>query len=167
MSLNQIQLKPQMLAGLYNNKLLQTNASTQIEATTVPENEPPRYLGKNQKKIIVIVSHPNLPFLPDSELALLSSILAACKLSIADIAIVNNTRMETNAIQKLILQEGQQVLLFGIPPLAIDLPINFPQFQLQQFDKRTYLYSPSLAELEKNKTAKLNLWNCLKTLFGI
>jgi hypothetical protein len=30
-----------------------------------------------------------------------------------------------------------------------------------------YLYSPSLSELEKDKTLKSKLWNALKMLFGI
>ncbi len=59
------------------------------------------------------------------------------------------------------------MILFGVPPLSIDLPINFPPFQLQAFNKRTYLYSPALAELEQDKALKGKLWGCLKTLFEI
>src|SRR5690242_2424818 len=102
MSLNNIELKPKILAGLYNDKLLQTNASAQKVSAPVPEPGGAKYLGNNQKKIIVVVSHPNLPYLPDNELSLLTSILAACKLSIADIAIVNSARIETSQLEKLL-----------------------------------------------------------------
>jgi hypothetical protein len=106
--------------------------------------------------------------LSDEELPFLTNILSACKLSLADVAIVNIHSLEEKEIEKTIEPlEPKTVLLFGITPLTIDLPINFPQFQLQQFNKRTYLYSPGLQELANDKTLKLQLWNCLKNLFGL
>jgi hypothetical protein len=163
MSLNKIVLLPQMLADFYPDMLVETN-----DATTVPENPPMVYLGKNQKKILALVNHENLPFLPDQELAFLSTILGACKLSVADIALINFARTGTPALQQMIRElEANQVLLFGIGPEAIDLPINFPQFQLQPFNNRIYLHGPSLSELENDKSLKLKLWNSLKTLFGL
>jgi hypothetical protein len=161
MSLNQIQLNPRMLVDLYSNTLQQTSA------TSVPEYPEPGHLGNNQKSILVLVSYPSLPFLPDTERSFLMSILAACKLGLDDIAILNIHRTVPDALPDGLGIEARTVLLFGIDPLSIGLPINFPQFQLQQFNKRTYLYSPSLSELEKDKALKLKLWNSLKSLFGI
>ena len=57
--------------------------------------------------------------------------------------------------------------MLGVDPLSTGLPINFPQFQLQLFDKRTYLYAPTLEDLEKDKTLKQRLWTCLKTMFEL
>ncbi len=170
MSLNQIQLTNQQLAGLYSSVLMESTVST-IEtpiSNPEPEYKPVKYLGKNAKHIVLLVSNATVPFLPDEELSFLTNILSACKLSLADVAIVNihslkETEVET-AIRPL---EPKSVLLFGITPLSIDLPINFPQFQLQPFNKRTYLYSPNLQELATDKTLKLQLWNCLKILFGL
>lgn len=170
MSLNQIQLTNQQLTGLYSNVLIESTVPG-IETTAsnpVPEHKPVKYLGKNARHVVLLVSNATVPFLPDDELSFLTNILSACKLSLADVAIVNihslnETEVET-AIQPL---EPKSVLLFGITPLSIDLPINFPQFQLQPFNKRTYLYSPHLQELAADKTLKLQLWNCLKNLFGL
>jgi hypothetical protein len=162
MSLNKIELKPQLLADLYSNTL--------VEGTTnyVPEPHPEKYLGKNHKKILVIVSHDSLTFLPDTELSFLITILSACKLSLADIAIINKDNMNISDLPETIRQlEANKILLFGTEPLAIGLPINFPQFQLQQFDKRTYLYSPPLSEIEIDKAFKSRLWSCLKNLFSL
>jgi len=161
MSLNDIQLKPNMLADLYNQTLVQTST------TSVPESRQLKYLGNNQKNILVIVNHEKIPFLPDYELNFLANILAACKLSMADIAIINQQHCNENEIKKLIQLEAKTILLFGTEPLSIGLPINFPPFQIQHFDKRTYLHAPSLSEIENDKGLKTKLWNALKALFQI
>ena len=161
MSLNKIQLKPRMLADLYANSLLETST------TTVPETAQLKYLGNNKKNIAVIVRHQSATFLPDDELSFLVNILSACKLSLADIAILNSSRIQAEELKEMTLGETKTVLLFGIDPLSIGLPINFPQFQLQQFNKRMYLYSPTLSELDKDKGLKMKLWSSLKVLFGV
>jgi hypothetical protein len=161
MSLNTIELDPKLLADLYPDNLVESIT------TTVPEKVIQNYLGHNSKKILVLVSHEQVPYLPDNELNFLTNILAACKLSMADIAIANTCKKTQPQVETLIEAEGRTVLLFGIEPSDIGLPINFPQFQLQQFNKRTYLHAPGLYELEKNIDLKKQLWNSLKKLFGI
>ena len=162
MSLNTIELKPQLIADLYPETLVAS------PGTSTPAAPRPRFLGKNEKKIMVIVAYEGMPFLPDPAFNFLTNILSACKLSIADIAIVNKTSMDPSLLPPLMEElEARHVLLFGAAPLTIGLPINFPQFQLQQFNKRTYLYSPTLEELENDKTIKMKLWNCLKAAFGL
>jgi hypothetical protein len=161
MSINNIQLKTTLLAGLYKNSLVET------AATTVPKTKRLMYLGNNQKNILVIVAHQNIPFLPDQELSFLTSILAACKFRINDIAIINKYNVNQNDLQEIINSEIKNILLFGIEPLSIGLPINFPAFQLQPFNTRTYLHAPSLSQIENDKGLKLRLWTSLKTLFGI
>ena len=160
MSLNQIQLNDQLLVGLYSSVLIQTNA------TIVPAKTDVKYLGKNEKCILVLISNDSVPFLPDNELNFLTSILSACKLSLADVAIVN-LHSTTNPETIIEDVECKNVLLFGVEPLSIVLPIHFPHFQLQQFNKRTYLCAPPLSGIENDKAVKLNLWNNLKKLFGI
>jgi hypothetical protein len=161
MSLNSIQLKPQLLATLYHESLVQ-------EATTsVPEKKLHKYLGNNAKQILILVSHASLPFLPDQELNFLTSILTACKLSLADIAIINLDKTDDNQLQQTIASEGRIVLLFGIEPSGIGLPIHFPVFQVQQFNHTTYMHAPTLTELETDRDLKSKLWNSLKNLFGL
>lgn len=160
MSLNQIQLNNQLLRGLYSSVLIETNA------TIVPAKTDVKFLGKNEKCILVLINNEALPFLPESELAFLTTILSACKLSLADVAIVNLHAL-TNPETITETVECKNVLLFGVEPLSIGLPIHFPHFQLQQFNKRTYLSAPPLSRIENEKGVKLNLWNSLKKLFGI
>ena len=105
-------------------------------------------------------------FLSDQEFGFLSSVLTACKLSMNDVAVLN-----LNAIndpeKKLSNLCFKNAILFDVLPLQIGLPINFPQFQIQQFDQRTYLHAPSLTEIENDKTLKLQLWNSLKKMFSL
>jgi len=163
MSLNQIQLTNQQLANLYPDVLVESTA-----ASPVPKQQSVKFLGKNAKNIVLLVSNDTVPFLPDDQLSFLTNILSACKLSLADVAIVNIHSVDKDEVETLIEPLApKNVLLFGIAPLSIDLPINFPQFQLQAFNKRTYLYSPDLKSLETNKELKLKLWNSLKSLFGL
>ena len=161
MGLNNIQLKPNLLADLYKNSLIET------VATDSPEKTGLKHLGNNRKNTLVIVSHDSVRYIPDGELSFLTNVLSACQLSIADIAIINSKHTEPGDLKNFIDKESKNVLLFGIAPLSIGLPINFPAFQLQAFDNRTYIHTPSLSEIENDKKLKTRLWTSLKTLFGI
>ena len=161
MSLNDIHLTPQLLADLYGNTLIEANTAT-------PSPTGPRYLGNNEKHIVVLVRNEELPFLQDNELNFLTNILNACRMSLSDIALLNIEGIEPPTVQEAIVRlEANYVLMFGTGPLSAGLPINFPHFQRQLFDKRTYLFSPAFSELEKDKLLKSKLWNSLKLLFNL
>ena len=164
MSLNNIQLSPQQLADWYSQVLIETTA------TAVPEPEAPEYyaLGGNAKKVLIVVSEEKEPFLPDSELTFLTSILTACKLNLADIALVNFEKMEQKDYKALVQYfNSRVVLLFNVSPLQFGLPINFPHFQIQEFNKCTYLFAPELRLVESDKQLKKELWTSLKNIFGL
>lgn len=161
MSLNQIQLTPHLLVNFYPDSLIET------AAMTVPEVSSLSYLGKNEKNILIITTQSDVRFLTDEELEFLTSILSACKLSIADVAIVNWKQTETDLSKIFLELKTKTALLFNITPLEIGLPINFPQFQIQEFNKQTYLYAPSLQEIANNVEVKKQLWSSLKNLFEI
>ncbi|MGZ5286257.1 MAG: hypothetical protein ACXWB9_03685 [Flavisolibacter sp.] len=162
MTLNTIQLNTSMLTELYADVLVETDTNT------VPDKISTRFLGNNKKHILVMVDHDQMAYLPDSELNFLSTVLGACKLSLADIAIVNFHPNGAAHIQTTFQDlEPQKVLLFNVDPLSIGLPINFPWFQVQDFDKRKYLFSPDLTQIEKEITLKQKLWNSLKNMFDI
>jgi hypothetical protein len=65
------------------------------------------------------------------------------------------------------MEQAKFVLLFGIDPLTLGLPINFPYYQLQSFNKKTYIYAPPLREVASDRTIKASLWTALKKLFGL
>lgn len=170
MSLNSIELSTRMLTDFYGNCLVVTSSEAikeNINKELPKKSNQLKYLGKNGKNILIIVDKDHVPFLPDGELSFLTNILSACKLSMADISIINRHQTKPDELTGFIESSAKIILLFGTDPLAIGLPINFPPFQLQAFNSRTYLYGPSLSELETDKELKMKLWSCLKALFGI
>jgi hypothetical protein len=128
-----------------------------------------KVLGNNKRNISVVVHFPNEVFVPESDLQFLTKMLSACKLNLADVAIVNHATSEV-AIDQLKEQlRPLHVLLFGVEPTAIQLPISFPAFKEQAYAGTTYLFAPGLSQLnqenEEAKVTKRKLWDCLKRMF--
>ncbi len=159
MSLNNLILTTALLVDLYDDVLVEINASR------VPETESHYYLGSNEKNILIVVNTADAVYMEDEELTFLTSILSACKLTLADVAIINWHNQGTNkAISELY---PKHVLLFGISPLQFNLPINFPHFQIQNFDKINYLTAPALSVIAKDISVKKELWTSLQKMFNI
>jgi hypothetical protein len=141
----------------------------------IPQNpaspEAIRYLGNNRRNIALLVNSPGTPFLQDNQLAFLTKILAACHLTIADVAIVNNAAAAITIAALRQQLQPKTILLFGLEPTSIRLPINFPVFKLQSYDDCMYLSAPALDQLvpdtEESKLLKSKLWVSLKTLFDV
>lgn len=179
MDINHIQLNPAALAGLYKNHLVASGGSSPAGAVSVavieqpipvapPVNKEIKSLGNNERKVLVLVSHAEVVFLPDEELKFLTGILAACKLSIADVSIVNLYHSPGTGYKELLTWFGSsRMLLFGLEPGTINLPLSFPEFQLQAFNGCTYHWCPDLGKMENDRTLKTQLWNNLKKLFTI
>ncbi|HWK03710.1 MAG TPA: hypothetical protein VNS58_08760 [Puia sp.] len=130
-----------------------------------------KFLGNNRRKITVLVESPGVAFLPDDQLSFLTRMLEACKMNVGDVAIVNlaNAPVTITALKQQL--QPNMILLFGMEPVAIRLPMNFPWFKIQAYDECTYLCAPSLEELvlpgDESRLLKSKLWMCLKTLFEI
>lgn len=124
-------------------------------------------LGGNKKGVLILVNQEAAPFLPDSELEFLSAVLSACQLSIADVAIVNLHHYPQPYTALLQQFSAKQVLLIGVTPQEVDLPFHFPHFQLQPFDGRTYLSAFPLRQMAQDRSLKMQLWGCLKKMFGV
>ena len=161
MSLNNINLNAQLIVDLYPNSLIELDKKKDTKNTGL------RYLGDNQKNITILVKNKEVPFLNDGEFNFLTSILGACKLNIADVAIVNLESNNINPEELTTDLNSKIVLLFDVTPAEINLPINFPHFQVQQFNKRTYLYAPTFSFIENDKAVKIKLWQALKNIFNL
>jgi hypothetical protein len=166
MSLDNIQLPDTILQGLYSKCLynLETDksVSNDIQLGSIG------YLGNNQKKIAVLVSSTAAIYLPDEELNFLLGILTACKLSMADIALINLAKNPNLAYADVTEQlKCEKLFLFGLDADALALPLQFPHYQVQHFNNQVYLSSVALHELQADKEEKLKLWNCLKKIFAL
>jgi len=186
MSLSGLQLPEAVIANLYRQVLVSGGASSPattpaarqeavaketVAKETAAKNATYAWLGNNDRHITLIVNFPGDVFLPDHHLQFLTRILEACKLNLGDVAIVNHAALPVNMDKLREVLHPEIVLLLGIEPVATGLPLNFPPFKDQAFAGCTYLYTPSLNELNQNneegKLLKSKLWVCLKKLFNI
>jgi hypothetical protein len=166
MSLDNIRLPDTILQSLYS-KCLHDLDSHKSVLSDIPASGI-SFLGNNQKKISILVNSETAIYLPDDELNFLLGILTACKLTMADIALVNIAKNPDLVYSVLSEQlKAEKVFLFGLNAATIELPLQFPHYQVQQFNNQVYLSSVSLAEMQANKEEKVKLWNCLKKIFSI
>ena len=138
--------------------------------STEPGSNAIKFLGNNLKNILIVVRHPENVFLPEKHLEFLTRLLSACKLNIGDIAIVNDgyTSVDIHSLQEQL--KPKKIILFGIEPTEIKLPLNFPNFKVQSYAESVYLSVPSLDILNhtiEDKLLKTKLWVCLMSMFDV
>lgn len=171
MSLNDIQLPGSVLASLYPHSLVQTGEITTSELPMVETGEDLptwKFLGDNQRHILIVVNYPDSPYLPDDELDFLTKMLTACRLSIGDTAIVNAAHHPGFTAKDYLGQfHSKIVFLFGIDPVSFGLPVSFPAYQVQSVANITYMHTPALEERHQDELLKSKLWVSLKRIFGI
>ncbi|MFN8251965.1 MAG: hypothetical protein U0V75_08805 [Ferruginibacter sp.] len=166
MSLDNIHLPAIVLQDLYKNSLVDLN-NNQHESMESTDSGALPFLGNNQKSICIAVNDKDALYLSDELLNFLLGILSACKLSMADVALINAAK---NNFSYRDVQEqfhAVTVLLFGIQPGQLQLPMQFPYYQLQKFNNQVYLAAPDLQNLQQDKAEKTKLWNSLKQVFNL
>lgn len=166
MSLDNIQLPPVTVAALFRKTLVDLKSSQPAESAKATSSI--NILGKNAKKITIIVSNNEVIYLPDEELNFLLGILGACKLNMDDVGIMNlckNKGVNYNEISDEL--NAEKILLFGVSADEIELPLAFPHYQIQKYNNQVYITAPALSALQNDKTEKTKLWNCLKQVFSI
>lgn len=185
-SIDNIHLSNLAIGELYGDSLLTSPGKLQPPPTSAkpaapaPAPQPDtasadpaniKFLGNHRRRITILVHSPESAFLPDDQLSFLTKMLEACRMNIGDVAIINTAAAPVTITALRQQLKPSKILLFGLEPTAIRLPINFPAFRLQSYDDCTYLSAPSLHQLvqpsEESKLLKSKLWLCLKTLFDV
>lgn len=147
-----------------------TNEKINVQKAVTPD-APLKYLGDHLKKIIVLVKDETAVHLNETDLGLLSSILNACKLTLADIALLNVAQQSFGMHE--ILETLPSSLIISFQVSSKDLKIKLPTTLYQPFTlgETRILFSDSLTSMQganqaaKNEKAKL--WNALKMLFQL
>ncbi|MDB5201444.1 MAG: hypothetical protein JWQ27_853 [Ferruginibacter sp.] len=166
MSLDNIQLPPALVRDLYKKSLVDLETA-QVKTDSAPAAAW-AVLGRNERKVLILVDEQNTAFLPDEEMNFLLGILNACKLSMADVALLNYFKTRDMDYDSLMTKFAPvNVLFFGIEPDTLGFPLQFPNYQLQKYNGQTYLSAPSLGTIAADKAEKTKLWMALKTLFSI
>ena len=170
MSINHVNLTGEHLAQLYHSVLveMQGNSSQESHDAEQPSSGKIKSLGGHKKKICIVVAEREAVFLKDEQLAYLTRILIACKLTLEDVALVNIQDVVLPNYQHLQQQyPSSTCIVFGPTPQDLQLPVDFPFFQLQKIEGCTYLFAPALDLLEPQKTDREKLWQSLRKLFNV
>lgn len=166
MSLDNINLPPLVLQQLFTHTLIEAKNNPTVDSTS--KEKPFLTLGNNQKKVLILVESEETLYLPDNQLNFLLGILAACYLTMEDVAILNIKKNPSVNYQRITDElKSEKVFLFGLQPDQIELPVNFPTYQIQKFNNQVYLAAPALSNFHENKAEKTKLWICLQQIFNI
>jgi len=176
MSLNDIDLGPKILADLYKNSLiaeppaLKPAREKSVNQSITDLAPPIRFFGKNSKNYCFLVSYPNEPFIPDDKMEVLIKIMQACKITLEEIALVNVAGDPPTIESLRTALQPQKMVLLGVSPTDIRLPMQFPLYKPQPYAGCTFLYSDSLDGMDSSESGrriKTSLWNSLKEMFGL
>jgi hypothetical protein len=179
MQLKNLNLPGSVIADLYKQSLViadekissietSEKVDDSITFSPAPVTKGIQFLGDNRKNILVLVSNENISYLADEDLSFLTSMLSACKLNLSDVAIVNLDNKPGLSYKEIKNElHSNVVLLFGTTPESINIPVSFPHFQVQSFNNNTFLYIPSLHEIQNDKILKSKLWVCLRRIFNV
>jgi hypothetical protein len=157
-SINEIGLNDILLAGFYHKSLVHASAKTD-EEYVAPALQ---YLGENDRKVLIMVEYPDAAFLPDEAMGFLNRMLGACKLTIKDVAIINNAKSDQQeAIRSL---SPSKILSFGTGT-------DNPAFEINDIDGVLWLHSTTIEDLfsetEESRSHKTRLWAALKKMFSV
>lgn len=144
------------------------------QAMPVQQAPPARrsFLGDNAKGILILVKdHQNVHLAEDS-LQLLSGILAACRLNMGDVAVMNLANQSAAGFGELRQQmQVNYCFLFDVGVHEIQLAFAIPQYQVFTHDNCTFLCAPAISRMlgatEDAKLLKSKLWMCLKKIFNV
>lgn len=172
MSLNTITFNTSDIALLFKNSLVEVSSEKQVLPRATVNAEPTasgwKFLGENKKKTLIVVNYDDAAHIPDKQLSFLTKLLAACKLNLADVAILNFQNYNSSDFTRILDHfKPKVVLLFDTEPGKFGMPMLFPQFQVQGYKDAVFVSSPSLEIIEPDKTLKGKLWVCLKKIFNL
>jgi hypothetical protein len=164
MSLDNIQLSSYLLHNLYNKSLVDLKPEQEITDSLLPTTI--KYLGKNDKQLTILVRDEENVFLDDENLNFLIRMMSACQVTLADMALVNIDKQKQVDYQSIMQElKPEKIIFFGPEPQQLSFPLQFPQYQVQRYNKQVYLSAPALDILKNNKEEKTKLWACLQQLF--
>jgi DNA polymerase III psi subunit len=150
-------LPPALLSSLYRNVLIASQA-------IVGEDVSAEKVSLPSKRLVALVASKQ-DILPEKELVFLANIMNACKLKNEEYAALPVQESDPKHYLNIKAKyDSPLLLLFGLAPASIELPIHFPAFQPQSFQGIQYLAAPRLDEIENDKALKLQLWQCLKQI---
>lgn len=155
------------------NMNVQTETDANINATISNINElgQIKYLGEHLKQVTIIVKDELAVYLNENDLTLLSSILSACKLTLADIALINVAQQKLSLHEILNVLPSKLVMIFDVNSTTLKIKLPTTLYKSIQLGDTYLLFSNSLSLMQGgDQSAKLEkgkLWAILKSLFQL
>ncbi len=179
-------LPPAVLVSLYKDSLvlpekeikpvkIAENKLPGKEQETIPEASemasPIKYLGDHHKKILVVVNDPASVYLNETDFILLTSILNACRLTIADIALINIGNQKASLHEMLTKLPSLLVIAFDIDSKALKIKLPTTLYKTTPLGEANLLFSAALSTMQGTsadaKKEKGKLWTVLKQIFQL
>ncbi|MDP4620507.1 MAG: hypothetical protein NWS87_08300 [Sediminibacterium sp.] len=130
-----------------------------------------KYLGEHLKQVTIIVKDELAVYLNENDLTLLSSILSACKLTLADVALINVAQQKLSLHEILNVLPSKLVMIFDVSSITLKIKLPTTLYKSIQLGDTYLLFSNSLSLMQGgDQSAKLEkgkLWAILKSLFQL
>ena len=125
------------------------------------------YLGENNKYILILIDQPlKSEIISAKDLLLLEKTLAALKLELRDVAIVNLQQCEELHFKSLKeFFSCNKVIGFGIELAKIGIEKEVPINTVFRIEECPFLLASSLEELSTNQAQKVIWWSAMKSIF--
>ena len=157
------------------DKKAKSSAPVEEKNTAIAEEEPLiapiKFLGEHQKKILVLVQDMDAVHLNERAFDLLTSILNACKLTIADIALINLANKNFSLHQILTQVPSDLVLVFDINPTQLKIKLPTKLYTPILLGETQLLFSNNLSQMQgidqASKIEKTKLLTALKIIFNL
>ena len=152
---------------------IETDKDNNYNTTNEPNKElgQIKYLGEHLKQVTIIVKDELAVYLNENDLTLLSSILSACKLTLADIALINVAQQKLSLHEILNILPSKLVMIFDVSSTTLKIKLPTTLYKSIQLGDTYLLFSNSLSLMQGgDQSAKLEkgkLWAILKQLFQL
>jgi hypothetical protein len=123
-----------------------------------------KYLGKNQKNILILVNDSENDVSTEQGKELLRKLVKAIDLTANDFALVNYANYRSQKYKELsTFFSCKLMIVFGVDAIDLDLPIQ-PLNQLVKYNETTHVFAKNLHELDTDVASKKVLWTSLQQL---
>ena len=154
-----MEINQHALKFIFNETLFHQESSTvQTIETDI------KFLGKNEKKILIISpSHEQV--LDEGNKTFLIKILNSIGLQLNDVVIINPKKEAKLSFYNTTFTP-EKIILFGVKPFEIDIQsIDIPTYEIKDFDNKPILHIDDLKTIQSDLAKKKALWTNLKQLF--
>ncbi len=123
-----------------------------------------KFLGKNQKNILILVNDPENEVSTEQGRDLLRKLVKAIDLTANDFALLNYANYTSEKYEELSSFFSCKVMIaFGVSAADLNLTSQ-PLHQLIKFSEATHLFAKNLHELDSDIASKKVLWASLQQL---